>query len=108
MTSITETDSEIQRTFWQLPDGRGIGGTGEKGEGIKKYKLAVMNGCGGVMCSTGNIVKGLLVAMCGVRGVRDLLACSPGVLCGIWSLGCIPETSTVLYVNCNWKFKKKL
>ena len=37
-TSRTETDSEIQRTLWQLPDGRGVGGIGEKGEGIK-YKL---------------------------------------------------------------------
>ena len=73
----------------------------EKGEQIKKYSWVLGNGPENVECSTRSIVNGTLVAMCGVRWVRDLLACSPGVLCGIWSLGCIPETSTVLYVNCN-------
>ena len=27
--------------IWQLSDGRGFGGMGEKGEGIKKYRLVV-------------------------------------------------------------------
>ena len=36
-----ETESKIQRRDWQLPEGRGVGGLGEKGEGIKKYKLIV-------------------------------------------------------------------
>ena len=40
-TSGTETDSYIQRTFWQLPDGKEVGGMGKKGKGIKKYKLDV-------------------------------------------------------------------
>ena len=37
----SRTDSQIQRTFRQLPDGRRAGGMGEKGEGIRKYKLVV-------------------------------------------------------------------
>ena len=39
--SRTKTDSQIQRTFWQLPDGRADERVGEKGGGIKKYKLEV-------------------------------------------------------------------
>ena len=33
----------IQRRNGWLTDGRGLGKMGEKGEGIKKYKLAVTN-----------------------------------------------------------------
>ena len=29
----------MQRTIWGLPDGKGIEGMSEKGEGTKKYKL---------------------------------------------------------------------
>ena len=39
-TSRTETDTQIQRTFCQLPDG--VWGLGEKYDGIKKYKLVVL------------------------------------------------------------------
>ena len=38
--SRTETDTQIQRTFCQLPDG--VWGLGEKYDGIKKYKLVVL------------------------------------------------------------------
>ena len=39
-TNKTETDSQIQRTDWWLPEVKGVEGLG-KGEGIKKYKLVV-------------------------------------------------------------------
>ena len=39
--SRTETDTQIQRAFWWLPEGRGVWENGCKGEGIKKYKLVV-------------------------------------------------------------------
>ena len=40
-TCRTETESQIQRMFSWLPQGRGVGELGEKGEGIKKYKFIV-------------------------------------------------------------------
>ena len=36
-----KTDSLTQRTDWWLPEGYGVGGMGEKGEGLVKYKVAV-------------------------------------------------------------------
>ena len=38
----TEADSQTQRIFWWLPDGRGVEGLGRKDEGIKEYKLVVI------------------------------------------------------------------
>ena len=38
-TSKTETESQMWRSFSQLSVGRGKGENGEKGAGIKKYKL---------------------------------------------------------------------
>ena len=35
----TKTDKLIKRTNRWSPDGRGFEGMGEKGEGIKRYKL---------------------------------------------------------------------
>lgn len=37
MNKHTETDSYTQRTNWWLPDRKGVGGAGKKGEGIKKW-----------------------------------------------------------------------
>ena len=36
-----ETDSQTQTAGLWLPERRGVGGLGERGEQIKKYKLAV-------------------------------------------------------------------
>ena len=33
--------TKIQRTFRWLPDGRGLGGVSQKGDGVKKCKLIV-------------------------------------------------------------------
>lgn len=33
--------TQIQKTFGRLPDGRGFGRMGKRGEGIKMYKLVV-------------------------------------------------------------------
>lgn len=49
MNKLNERDSQIQRTNWCLPEDRGIRELGEKGERMKKYKLAVTKlswGCG--------------------------------------------------------------
>ena len=35
MTSWIETDTLMQRTFWHLPDERGVGEAGDKAEGIR-------------------------------------------------------------------------
>ena len=40
-TNKIETDSSMQGTNSCLPEGRGVEELGEKGEGIKKYKLVV-------------------------------------------------------------------
>ena len=41
LTSRTEIDSSIQRTFSRLLGKSGVGRMGKKGQGIKKYKLVV-------------------------------------------------------------------
>lgn len=42
-TNATETDSQAQRTNWCLPDGRVVGGLGEKAEGIERCTSVVTN-----------------------------------------------------------------
>ena len=52
--------------------GGGVGGLGEKTEGIKKYKLAVTSH-GDVKHSIGNIVNNIIITTYRVRWVQDLL-----------------------------------
>ena len=56
--SRTETDSQIQGTFLQMPDGMGLTAKSKKVEGFKKY-------------STGNIVTNIIITMYGIRLVVD-------------------------------------
>ena len=74
---------------------------------IKKYKLVVMEQSWDVKYSIGNTVNNILITMYGVMKVQDLLRWSLSKLCNVWSLGYIPETNVILYVNCNWKIKKE-
>lgn len=48
-------------------------GAGKKGKGIKKYKLLVQDSNGEVKCSTGNIIRNILITTSGVRRARALL-----------------------------------
>ena len=49
----------MQRTDCWLPEGRGLGRLGEKGEGIEKYK----RGHRGVKYSPGNTVSNVVVTV---------------------------------------------
>ena len=55
-----------------MPDGKGVRRMGEKGEGIKKYKLAITNSHRDIKCSIGNIVSNSIITMYGVKWVLDL------------------------------------
>ena len=57
----------------QSGDGRGIGGIGEKGKGMKKYKL-IATKYGDVKCCIGNIINNILITMYDARWVQDLSA----------------------------------
>ena len=46
---------------------------GEKGEGIKKYKLVVTEQSWGVKYSIGSIVSNTVITMCGARWVLEML-----------------------------------
>ena len=51
----------------------GVERTGEKGEGIKKYELVVIEQSQDVKYSKGNIVNDSVITMYNVRWVLDLL-----------------------------------
>ena len=69
-TNKTETHSQMQRT----DDGcQGRWGTGRKGKGIRKYKLAVTKEPWDVKDSIGDIVHNIAITMCGARWVLELL-----------------------------------
>ena len=61
----------MQRTDWWLPEGRGVGRLGEKGERIKKCKLAVTQQSRGCGYSIGNRVNNIVITRCGARWVLD-------------------------------------
>ena len=89
------------RRDWRLPEGRGIGELGEKGEGIKKYKLVVTKYRGGKH-SIGNIVNDIVITVYGTRQVLDLLIKYDNVC----RLGYTPEVNIILNVSANKKFFK--
>ena len=65
-------DSQIPRTFLQLPGRWGIGGMGDKSAGIKKYKFAVHNSHRDIRYSMGNEGNNIETTMWGMRLVWDL------------------------------------
>ena len=54
-------------------EGREVGGLDGKGEGIKKYRLAVTDGHRDVKYSVGNIVGNTVIPMYGARWVLEIL-----------------------------------
>ena len=52
-----------------MPDERGVGGMGKKGERIKKYKLVVTESSWVIKYSIGSIVNNIIVTMYGARWV---------------------------------------
>ena len=67
--------------------GSGVGGLGEKGEGIRKYKLVVTNSPGGGKYSTGNIVSNIVTTVYSARGMLEI-----GGLCKVYGF-----LTTMLY-----------
>ena len=63
----TETDSQILRTNWFLPEVMELGGMDKMGKGVKRYKLPVIKSIsqGDVMHSMENIVSNILVSLHG-------------------------------------------
>ena len=53
-------------------DGSRVGGLGEKGEGIKKFNLAVTKQSRGRKCSIGNTASSIVRTMHGARWALDL------------------------------------
>ena len=53
---------------------------GEKGEGLKKYRLAVRTSPGDVKHSLGNIISPIVITM---YGARRMLEISGGTLCEV-------------------------
>ena len=51
--------------------GRGLEGWVKRSEGIKKYKLAVIKQSWDVSCSTGNIVRSIVITVYGAWGILD-------------------------------------
>ena len=47
-----------------------MGGRWGKVKGVNSTSWLLWNGCGDAECGIGNTDSGILVAMCGVRGVR--------------------------------------
>ena len=66
-----KTDSQIQRTNWQLPEGRGVGWLGERSEGIRKYKLVATKQSQDVEYSIGSIVNIIVMAVYIARWVPE-------------------------------------
>ena len=62
--------SQIQRTFWQLPEGRGrVRGMGEKVKGLGSTNWLLQNSHRDVKYSIGNVVNNILITMYGVSWV---------------------------------------
>ena len=73
--------------------GVGLGGLGERGEGIKKDKLVVKKCHGNVSINTGNVVS-TIITMYGARCVLEILR---GTLCKVYycpTTKHTPETNT--------------
>ena len=64
-----ETDSYIQRTFWSLPDGRGLEEWVKKVKELKTTNWWVQNSHEYVKYSVGNIANTILITVYGVRWV---------------------------------------
>ena len=66
-TKQKQTHRHKEQTEGGQP-GEGWGwGLGEKGEGIKKYKLVVTKRSWDIKYSTGNRVNSIVITMCGAR-----------------------------------------
>lgn len=68
----TDTDSEIQRTFWGFLGGRGIGGLGEKVRRLRSTNWQLENSQGHVKYGTGDMVNNIVLTMDGVRWIPGL------------------------------------
>ena len=66
-----------------MPEGRGIGGLDEKGEGLRSTNWLLQNSHKDVRYSTGSTVSNIVITMCGAR----------------WALGILGETLRKVY-NC--------
>ena len=53
-----------------MPEGRGVGGLGDKRDGIRKYNRQVKNSHRDAKDSTGNVV--MVIAVCGARRAPEL------------------------------------
>ena len=62
-----DTENKLMVTRWEE-----IGGLGEKGEGINKYKLVVTKQSWDVKYSLGNTVGTVVITMCGASWVLHL------------------------------------
>ena len=69
--SRTETDSEIQRTFWRLQNGRGFGGCVKEVKWLRSTTWLQSNHRD-VEYSIGNRVNNTVTTMYGVRWVQGL------------------------------------
>ena len=66
-----ETDSEIQRTDWWLPEGRCFEGLSGKGKGVQKYRFVVTKQAGG-KCSIGHTVSNIVITTYGAGWVLEM------------------------------------
>lgn len=71
MKTQNNTDSWTQRAKWGLPDGKGLGGLGERGDRIKAHQVAVTKYSREVKYSTGSTGNAIVTATCGVRWGLD-------------------------------------
>ena len=55
-----------------MPEGREVGGIGEKVEGIEKCNLVVQNSHGDVRYSIGNIANNIVITVYDASGVLDI------------------------------------
>lgn len=55
-----------------MPEGRGVGGLGGKGEGIENYKCVVTNQSCDIECSVGSVANDIATIVCGARWVLEI------------------------------------
>ena len=72
-------------------DGRRVGGLGENGERVKKYKLVITNSHGDVMYSIENTVDNVVITMYRARWVL-IVNCM-----NVYALCCSPKTNIKYY-----------
>ena len=98
---LIDTENILIYARWE------VRGMRKKVKGLRSTDWQLQNSHADVEYSLGNTVINSLLTMYGAGGVRDLSGWGISRFRNVWSLGCTPETNITLYVNCNWKIKKR-